>query len=91
MRSFTGTELSMRPSASRVLSYHTGYFDHSESSDSGLFLVNSRDGLKAIIMLRVDIESPRKKCMFEAVPNVGVKNGYVNFAPPRSLLPGSGG
>jgi hypothetical protein len=42
-----------------------GYLDHSFSSDSGLFLVKTADGLYAIVMLNATIPRPRKKFMFE--------------------------
>src|SRR5215211_910814 len=41
---FIGTEYSVLPSASKVLSCQRGYFNHSESTESGLFLVKSREG-----------------------------------------------
>src|SRR6266508_2306107 len=84
MRLFIGTEDSILPSASRMLSCQRGYLNHSESSDSGLFLVKRSDGLYAIIMLKATIERPRKKFMLAPMLTaVGLYSVHVNFTCPK--------
>jgi hypothetical protein len=86
-----GTEYSVVPSANRVLSCQRGYFDHSESTELGLFLVKSIEGRYAIITLKITIESPRKKFMLAPMLTaVGVYSVHVYFTFPSQASPGWG-
>src|ERR687885_1506474 len=89
MRLFIGTEGSILPSARIVLSCQKGYLSHSESTGCGRFLVNSIEGLYAMIMLNATIERPRKKFMLAAVLTAaGVYSVHENFICPNQASPG---